>query len=1384
MSEHTTAKLAQFIVNKTTKVDDETWPTSPSDQEIQCRLKAIGYDVEPLASRKADASKVIAQNYALIIISASADESVLKDQFRDVTVPVVVLNSELYKEMGLTGRSEVNQYGEDPDQTEVIIKNSSHPMAADLAGSIKLSDKPILIAWGNPAKDAAKIAGLTRALDNKIVLFGYDDGQVMVGLNAPARRVGLFFNKALAAQKNSDYWRLFDAAIDWAAGDRPRRFTDVFRAEWKEIEERRQRVLDNGSPPTNAPLTRPPENLVGLALSGGGIRAATFSLGLLQGLHDLGVLRIFDYLSTVSGGGYIGGWWSAWLHRKPNGTGARRDIFPSAEKIEPVGYLEQRAKNVEDRNGTRRPMVSEEAMDNVLSAGNDPIHHLRLFANYLTPRKGALSSDTWRAITVIGRNLLLTWAILLPLLVVAILLGKLYFALQPYAYDPTSPNAFLLSEPSSGDVLRARLMLAAWPLIGLAGWIVAMTCAWMLFNRDGDETRRDKYASVLGTVIVFILAALLGLIIYDSYKLHLEQNGQSLVIYWWWVVLWAAGLILLLLYAFLPVVMKKVFGDNIKSAVQWEREVLRTRIVRTHSLLLALFVLLAFVLALAGFGHELVNYLLTPSNKFSNEFVAYVAKSGGWIALIVTIAGSVFTAVKTSPAGGGDSRETKKPSLLSRAVFKCTPPLVVIMLAIAASWLVNLLLGYLANHYTTTDPDQLLSKSASSHIIQILTIATYLGVVFSFFLILVETKFRRNWPFRVLSGFWTGFAAVAALTLASVFVLTITRLPLDENRSALYAFTDWNWYFGWLPVWLILSVTAAGGAVLCFRLTGDDKRRLRSTLWAIIFAAAWVLLNAGVFWEIRNIYNGLQDSLVLPAWMAFFIFGGIALCLVFSVFEASAGKGTNLRPLLLLGAVCLILTSLLFLELLVSYTYALVSAAATVDAKVADVYYRFLFAEAIFMLISASLSWVVAMGWMADPNGLSMHSFYKSRLVRAYLGASNKIRSEQRKTVTEAVEGDDVLLQDLQNCQRGAPYHLINTTLNMVGGRDLTTAQRLAASFLLSKRYCGSSRTGYRDTREYMGGQFSLGTAVAVSGAAASPNMGTKTLTSSLAMLMTFLNVRLGYWAPTPNKQDWRAPKARLWPFYMMREFLSQTNDLSPYCYLTDGGHFDNTGLYSLVERGCRFIVVADCGADPKPCFQDIGDVIRRCRIDFGAEFELDITPLMKDKKSGRAKGHFVVGKIIYSRAHAETFNWNLIPEEELSVKEKADQDEEARTGIIILFKPVITNKEESADVKQYKLENDDFPQQKTLDQWYDEAQFESYRQLGKLYADLAFDHLSASEKFKALGGKFSLGDVKRLFEEVRDQAGAKSSSPVGQQNGDRRLVSAAGWWNMQFIQE
>jgi len=207
---------------------------------------------------------------------------------------------------------------------------------------------------------------------------------------------------------------------------------------------------------------------------------------------------------------------------------------------------------------------------------------------------------------------------------------------------------------------------------------------------------------------------------------------------------------------------------------------------------------------------------------------------------------------------------------------------------------------------------------------------------------------------------------------------------------------------------------------------------------------------------------------------------------------------------------------------------------------------------AILLAVAA----VVGLGWMSDPNMLSMHSFYKARLVRAYLGASNPDRRGER--VTDAVPGDDVPLRDLCNHDRGAPYHLVNTTLNLVASVDLATAQRSAANFVLSSYYCGSARTGYRLTAEYMGGELTLGTAVAISGAAASPNMGSRTPSMPLVMLLALVNARLGFWAPTPFGARWREPLAALWPFYLLREALSQTTDLSTYCYLTDGGHFDN----------------------------------------------------------------------------------------------------------------------------------------------------------------------------------------------------------------------------------
>ena len=150
-----------------------------------------------------------------------------------------------------------------------------------------------------------------------------------------------------------------------------------------------------------------PHDFSGLALSGGGIRSATFNLGVLQALNRAGLLENFDYLSTVSGGGYVGGWWSAWLTRSAS---ADRPLFPDDEGVETWRHRARR----------RNPEADSPAEP-------DPIHHVRLFSNYLTPRKGALSPDLWRAVTIAGRNLILTWAALVPFLAMGVVLGQAAF---------------------------------------------------------------------------------------------------------------------------------------------------------------------------------------------------------------------------------------------------------------------------------------------------------------------------------------------------------------------------------------------------------------------------------------------------------------------------------------------------------------------------------------------------------------------------------------------------------------------------------------------------------------------------------------------------------------------------------------------------------------------------------------------------------------------------------------------------------------------------------------------------------------------------------------------------------------------------------------------
>ena len=310
------------------------------------------------------------------------------------------------------------------------------------------------------------------------------------------------------------------------------------------------------------------------------------------------------------------------------------------------------------------------------------------------------------------------------------------------------------------------------------------------------------------------------------------------------------------------------------------------------------------------------------------------------------------------------------------------------------------------------------------------------------------------------------------------------------------------------------------------------------------------------------------------------------------------------------------------------------------------------------------------------------------------LGASNTARYNEE--ITDSAPCDDIELTGVTNHDAGAPYQIINTTLSLVGGSDLAMSQRSAENFIMSRYHCGSARAGYRCTAEYMDGQLSLATATAVSGAAVSPNMGSKTPSAALALFLSLFNVRLGFWAPTPSGRRWREPHARLWPFYILRETLSNTGQMGSYCYLTDGGHFDNTGLYALVERGCRYIVVSDCGADP-----DRGSKTSAWRFDAAAS---TLAPRSTFASTISPGGHGAIGSPRpTSSGGALRITGTL---------DMLGLGAESAHGVIVWIKPAVTPKD-AMDVQQYHRANTDFPQQSTRDQWYDESQFESYRRLG-----------------------------------------------------------------------
>ncbi len=271
--------------------------------------------------------------------------------------------------------------------------------------------------------------------------------------------------------------------------------------------------------------------------------------------------------------------------------------------------------------------------------------------------------------------------------------------------------------------------------------------------------------------------------------------------------------------------------------------------------------------------------------------------------------------------------------------------------------------------------------------------------------------------------------------------------------------------------------------------------------------------------------------------------------------------------------------------------------------------------------------------------------------------------------------------------------------------------QRKAASFAFTPLFSGFEFPGkagaYRPTCQFTNpkGGVKLGSIMAVSGAAASPNKGYHTAPAT-AFLMTMFNVRLGRWYGNPALQDtknpanstWFRESPRLGFACLVKELFAKTKEDDAYIYCSDGGHFENLGVYELVRRRCRLIVALDVGQDASDKFEDLGNAIRKCQVDLGVNIDMRVDSVRKNLVSGLSPKHYAIGKVDYS---------------------------DGLNGVLLYIKSSLTG-DEPADLQNYKQEQPDFPHHSTADQFFDEKQFESYRHLGQLVMAQTLDELKS----------------------------------------------------------
>ncbi|HEV2722661.1 MAG TPA: patatin-like phospholipase family protein, partial [Thermoanaerobaculia bacterium] len=983
------------------------------------------------------------------------------------------------------------------------------------------------------------------------------------------------------------------------------------------------------------------QQMAALCLSGGGIRSATFNLGVLQGLADHRVLNRFHYISTVSGGGYIGGWLSSWIRRHHEGVvGVAKDL--SREPTDPLA-----------------PEVK-------------PIHHLREYSSYLAPRSSAFSVDSWTIVAIYLRNLLLNWTMLLPALAAALALPRVVeilvrqqlialsairaltiiagaaaiivvASMRPRS-EETATQARILPE----KIRRAQKSVYAWlgPLLlsGLSfcvywasgeplehrGLFIGAFAAASGFGAAIYAWRRSREGLAPDGVLGRIAATIVAMFSRNLRQTLWEIGGAA-------AAGAGAGALLLAVFA-------KLFPLE--------------RINRLDTVWLETYVLYAVPLFLAVFFVEASLIVGITTLSASDHDREWWARSAAWLSLcgVFYVAGTFAVVVL--------------PVLLAESVRYVGS-------AGGASAIASWLLG---KRVRQAKPNG--EKRNGRFLMLALQIAAAITLLFVIALIALGT-----------TALLRQFGSPSNATKVFIFGKELGSLA-QQHIGALRDIGGWTLLFFILAAGAIAIGASTILNVNIYSMHGMYRNRL---IRAYLGASRWHR-HPDAFtgfdpqdnmrlWELR-------PEILWPASFIDFdsfarqlaplthVFGQLPRDLQNRVTAFNAGRGNDDRERVKTSVIDAL--NLLMISRDIEHR---------IDCQASNELLRAnrLYLESKFDTIKP----------VEDKVELKHDDQLKVK-PRAETGSPVESAPQKKK---EPIP-DELLKAAPQPVRGRPPLHVINAALNLVKGSNLAWQERKAAPFTMTPLHSGSRYVAYRDSALFgdemrLGDGISLGTAVAISGAAVSPNMGSQS-SPIFTFLMTLFNARLGWWVGNPkNRTTFRRKSPTNSLGALLREALGQTDDVSPYVFLSDGGFFDNLGLYEMVARRCKFIIVCDASADGSYGFGDLGNAVRKVRIDLG--IPIDLTTKYVAPAAGEKHGKMcALGRIRYADIDGA-------PRRDDGSIDKTDYMK--KCGYLLYIKPAVFE-DCPPDVRNYRTEHASFPHDTTADQFFSESQFESYRAL------------------------------------------------------------------------